>query len=155
MRVRREEIAASYRRELGDLEEIDLPSDSPDRIHSWHLFPIRLRLDAISVDRDEFIEALKREKIGCSVHWRPLHLHPYYQETFGWSPSDLPVATAEWVRLVSLPLFPAMTEEEIGSVVGAVRRLCARFSTRSAVGRGRGGADISTVPAAAAAGETA
>ena len=58
--------------------------------------------------------------MGCSVHWRPLHLHPYYQETFGWRPEDLPVATAEWERLVSLPIFPDMREDEVDAVVERV-----------------------------------
>ena len=54
--------------------------------------------------------------VGCSVHWRPLHLHPYYEEAFGWQPEDLPVASAVWERLVSLPIFPTMSEAEIGHV---------------------------------------
>ncbi|MEO8191440.1 MAG: DegT/DnrJ/EryC1/StrS aminotransferase family protein [Acidobacteriota bacterium] len=146
MRVRREEIASRYREAFSRVEEIELPADDPNRVHAWHLFPIRIREAALSIDRNDFIDALKKEGIGCSVHWRPLHLHPYYEETFGWTPDDLPVASAEWRRLVSLPLFPAMREEEIAAVIQVVASLCARHSRR--------GSHLPT-PAAAAAPEAA
>ena len=69
-------------------------------------FPIRLRLDRLRIDRNRFIEELRGCGVGCSVHWRPLHMHPYYQEVFHWRPEHLPVASAEWLRVISLPLFP-------------------------------------------------
>ncbi len=124
MRRRREEIAGRYRAALEPLEEIELPPEPRNRMHSWHLFPLRLRLERLAITRNQFIDRLNQEGVGCSVHWRPLHLHPYYQETFGWRPEHCPVATATWERLVSLPLFPAMREEEIGHVIGTVRKLC-------------------------------
>ena len=131
MRKERESIAKQYLDQLSDLPEIELPSDPPDRIHSWHLFPIRLRLDRLSVDRNAFMEALKQAGIGCSVHWRPLHLHPYYLETYGWRTKDLPVASTVWKRLISLPIFPGMREEEVDHVIRSVRRLCAVFGLSS------------------------
>jgi perosamine synthetase len=70
------------------------------------------------------MQELKARGVGCSVHWRPLHLHPYYAQTFGWRPEDLPAATAVFDRLVSLPIFPGMREEEIAGVVDTVRGLC-------------------------------
>jgi perosamine synthetase len=133
MRLEREAIARRYLEAFSDVEEIELPPDGPDRIHSWHLFPIKLRLDRLTADRNAFLDELKDEGVGCSVHWRPLHLHPYYQETYGWRPEDLPVATAVWERLVSLPLFPGMREEEIMHVVEAVGRICARHARRPGV----------------------
>ena len=84
MRRQREAIARDFRRALADAEQIELPPEPPDRIHSWHLFPIRLKLDRLAIDRNAFIEEIRRRGVGCSVHWRPLHLHPYYEETFGW-----------------------------------------------------------------------
>ena len=66
--------------------------------------------------------------VGCSVHWRPLHLHPYYQETYGWRPEDFPVATATWERAVSLPLFPKMRTEEVQYVIQTVKAICARHA---------------------------
>jgi perosamine synthetase len=135
MRLEREAIALRFLRELADVDEIELPPDGPDRIHSWHLFPIRLRLDRLGVDRNAFLDALKDAGVGCSVHWRPLHLHPYYEETFGWRPGDLPAATEVWERLVSLPIFPGMTREEVGHVVETVKGLCARHARGRAVAR--------------------
>lgn len=128
MRARREAIARAYRERFAHVEEISLPPDPEDRVHSWHLFPIRLKVERLSVTREEFVEALKREGIGFSVHWRPLHLHPYYRERFGWRLADFPVATECWKRLVSLPIFPSMTEGEVEKVAATVRQLCSRYS---------------------------
>jgi dTDP-4-amino-4,6-dideoxygalactose transaminase len=128
MRHAREAVADTYRHRLATVDEIELPPTDPDRIHALHLFPIKLRLDALAIDRNRFIQELREEGISCSVHWRPLHLHPYYEETFGWAPGDLPVASAEWKRLVSLPLFSAMRPDEIDAVVDAVRNVCSRAS---------------------------
>lgn len=128
MRREREEIARFYLEALADVAEIELPPEDANRIHAWHLFPIRLRLDQLSINRNQFIEELKRAGVGCSVHWRPLHLHPYYQETFGYRPEDFPVASAVWQRLVSVPIFPGMRGEEIDHVISSVRRIFRRHS---------------------------
>lgn len=124
MRRAREAVAHAYREHLGDVEAVELPP-FPDRrhLHSWHLFPIRLRLDRLAIDRDTFLEKLRRRGIGFSVHWRPLHLHPYY-EKLGWTPEDLPAMSAEWRRRISLPIFPTMRAEEIEAVVTAVEEIC-------------------------------
>ena len=121
MRVARADIARRYREALADLDEVALPRDPDDRIHSWHLFPIRLRLERLRGSRDDVLDGLRARGIGTSVHWRPLHLHPYYRETFGWSEADLPRATAVWPRLISLPIFPSMREDEQDAVIAAVR----------------------------------
>lgn len=131
MRRKREAVAREYIERLADIEEISLPPDNGDRIHSWHLFPIRLRLDRLTIDRDAFIEALKTSRVGCSVHWRPLHLHPYYQESFGWAPEHLPVATSIWTTLISLPIFSGMTADEIDHVVNTVHELCSRHARKA------------------------
>lgn len=128
LRQAREAVARFYLRELADVEQLQLPLDPPDRIHAWHLFPIRLRLERLAIDRNEFIEHLRLNGVGCSVHWRPLHLHPYYEETYGRQTKHLPVASAEWVRLISLPLFPGMSEAERRHVAAVVRDLCRRFA---------------------------
>ena len=128
MRQTREAIALEYRERLADIETIELPAIDANRIHAWHLFPIRLRLEALTIDRDQFIQELHQEGVSCSVHWRPLHLHPYYEQTFGWQPADLPVASEVWTRLISLPLFSAMRRDEIDAVVNAVRTVCGRAS---------------------------
>jgi len=142
MRQRREQIARRYFEAFADLYELELPPDNADRLHAWHLFPVKLRLDALSIDRAEFIRELHAAGIGTSVHWRPLHLHPYYQEVFGWRPEEFPVATSVWERLVSLPIFSAMRDEEVAAVVEAVSTLCARHA-RTAVAVGQDSPDRS------------
>jgi len=129
MRREREEIAHLYLEALGDISEIELPPEDGNRIHSWHLFPIRLRLDRLSISRNQFIEKLKAAGVGCSVHWRPLHLHPYYQETFDWKAEEFPVATALWPRLISLPIFPNMSPAEMEYVVDTVKAICKQHAS--------------------------
>ena len=129
MRREREAVARRLLEAFADVEELELPATDENRIHSWHLFPIRLRLDRLAIDRNAFMEELKARGVGCSVHWRPLHLHPYYEETFGWRAEELPTATRVWQTLVSLPIFPAMREAEIAHVVATVRDLCREHRT--------------------------
>jgi perosamine synthetase len=129
MRRERETIAHWYMEALAEVEEIELPHEDINRLHSWHLFPIRLQLKRLAIDRNEFVDELKKSGVGCSVHWRPLHLHPYYQEIFGWQPKDFPVATALWERLVSLPLFPGMRHDEVDRVIRTIKSLCARHAS--------------------------
>jgi len=121
MRRQREALAAVYYAELGSLDAIELPPHVPDRIHAWHLFVLRLRLDQLSITRNRFIEQLRQRGVGCSVHWRPLHLHPYYSDTYGLRPEDYPVATGLFERTLTLPLYPSMTKDEVGYVCEAVR----------------------------------
>jgi dTDP-4-amino-4,6-dideoxygalactose transaminase len=125
LRRRREALALQYLDQLGACEAIELPPVDPNRVHAWHLFPIKLRVDRLPLTRNEFIESLKSLKVACSVHWRPLHLHPYYQERFGYGPSDCPTASALFDRIVSLPLFPTMTEGELDRVIDTVRAVVA------------------------------
>jgi perosamine synthetase len=117
----RARIAARYCAALGDVDELELPYERPDRQSSWHLFVVRLRLEYLDIGRDAFIEELRRAGIGASVHYRPLHLHPYYRETFGYLPEHFPVATAEWRRCISLPIYPTMSDREIERVIATVR----------------------------------
>lgn len=128
MRLRREQIATQYSDMFAGLEAIELPPTDKNRIHAWHLFPIRLRLDRLRISRNEFVGELRHSGVGFSVHWRPLHLHPYYQEKFGTRPEEFPVATAVWERLVSLPIFPDMTSVEMEYVVDTIRCLCEKYA---------------------------
>ncbi len=124
MRRERESLAGRYHAALAEVAEIELPPVPPNRVHSWHLYPIRLRLERLGIDRNAFIAAMRERGVGCSVHWRPLHLHPYYAEQFGWKPEQFPVATPLWGRSITLPLFPGMRDEEQEHVVSVVRNLC-------------------------------
>ena len=120
--ARRTELALHYARGLREVEEVILPRVQPDRVHSWHLYAIRLRLDRLKIDRGQFIAALKERGIGTSVHWLPLHMHPYYRDTCGYRPDDFPTAAALYPQLVTLPLYPAMSEEDVGKVVEEIKR---------------------------------
>ena len=122
MRKRREAIARCYLTELGNVDAIELPARDFNAVHAWHLFPIRLRLDMLRLDRTQLMDSLRAQGVMCSVHWRPLHLHPYYQDTFGLGPDDCPVASSLFPRLVSLPLFSCMTEHDLDYVVETVKR---------------------------------
>lgn len=128
MRRQRETVARCYLDALREVEEIELPLWDDDRIHSWHLFPIRLNLEMLTIDRNEFMEQLKASGVGCSVHWRPLHLHPLYREKYGWREDDFPEATHYWNRVISLPIFSSMTDAEIKHVVTTVKNLCADYA---------------------------
>ena len=130
MRQQREAIAEIYLDRLSNVNEIDLPPTNENRQHSWHLVPIRLKTAELSLDRNEFLDELKAAGVGYSVHWRPLHLHPYYSEKLGWKPHHLTTATKLWPRLVSLPIFPSMTPVEIDHVIRSVERLCSANSKR-------------------------
>lgn len=130
LRLARERLARRYAEKFSTVEELELPPFPVDRIHSWHLFPVKLMLAKLAIDRNSFVAELKDAGVGCSVHWRPLHLHPYYAESFGWSADDLPVASQVWERLVTLPLFPAMTDAEHEHVVSVVQGICERHRQR-------------------------
>jgi dTDP-4-amino-4,6-dideoxygalactose transaminase len=119
-------VAKAYSERLANIDELILPQELPNRIHSWHLYQIRLKLDQVSIDRAEFIAALKQAGIGTSVHWMPLHMHPLYRERLGYDPSDLPCAAAIYPQLVSLPIFPDMTLEQIEYVCSTIKEIISR-----------------------------
>jgi perosamine synthetase len=119
----RERYAALYNEGFADLLEIVRPVVADDVQHAWHLYVIQLDLERLRVTRSQFIELLKKEHIGCSVHFIPIHLHPYYRKTLGYQPDDCPVANAVFQRIVSLPLYSRMTEQDVERVIVAVRDL--------------------------------
>ena len=118
---RRTAIAQRYSDLLADADEIITPVAQPDRIHSWHLYVIRLKLGRLHIDRAQFIKELQQRGIGTSVHWLPLHMHPYYRETYGYAHQDFPVAAALYPEIITLPLYPDMTEEDVRYVCGSIR----------------------------------
>jgi dTDP-4-amino-4,6-dideoxygalactose transaminase len=120
---RRSDWAEYYTQRLGGLDAIVLPWSNVDRVHSWHLYPIRLRLDRLRIDRAAFIEELKRHGVGASVHWLPLHMHPYYRDTYGYRPEELPRAARLYPEVVSLPLYPDLSLGEIDWACEVVREI--------------------------------
>ena len=119
----RQRVAADYHEALADIDGLELPIQACDRKHSWHLFSIRLDLDVWRQGRDAFIGGLHEHGIGASVHWQPLHMHPYYQQAYGLRADEFPVAASLWPRLVTLPLFPSMTRDEVDLVANTIRSL--------------------------------
>ena len=109
-----------YQRGLHDLDAISLPSEAPGTQHAWHLYMVRLRPEVLGIDRKAFIEELRARNIGTSVHFIPLHLHPYYQETWGYRPGDFPFAETAYGHTLSLPLYPGMSEGDVDDVIQAV-----------------------------------
>ena len=116
----RARIAAAYNEAFAALPEIRTPACIPNSQHAWHLYVIQLETERLRIDRAEFITALKDQGIGTSVHFIPLHLHPYYREAFGYKPEDFPTATRVFERIISLPIYPAMSEKSVQRVIAAV-----------------------------------
>jgi len=123
----RSQIAAYYREKFSQIEEVELPACAIDPAeHSWHLFILRLRLDRLSISRDEFIEQLKAAGIGTSVHFIPLHQHPYYIQQYGYQQGDFPQAEDSFSRCISLPIYPDLSEAQRVQVVEAVSKIVSR-----------------------------
>ena len=117
---RRQKLAARYLRELADLPLI-LPADAPaGDTHAWHLFVLRLA-DTARVTRDEVIQRLSDAGIGTSVHYVPLHRQPYWRDRYGLKPEQFPQADLAYQRMFSIPLFTAMSDDEQGRVIAALR----------------------------------
>lgn len=128
-RVSRQNVAERYTERFSRISALEPPPhDKEHRVHSWHLYPLRLHLDQLRIDRAEFIDQLTGQGVKCSVHWMPLHLHPYYRQTFKLGENAFPVAEREWLRLISLPIFPSMTSGEIEYVIDAVQDVAERFA---------------------------
>lgn len=121
----RERLAARYASRLAGCDAVELPRTRPEVRHAWHLYVIRLRLDRLQIDRAAFIEALAACGIGTSVHFIPIHHHTFYREGFNFIPDELPVTERTYPRLISLPLYPRMTEADVDRVADAVRAIAA------------------------------
>jgi dTDP-4-amino-4,6-dideoxygalactose transaminase len=120
MQNRRRAIVAQYDEALGQLEELDRPVERPEVESAWHIYLLRLRLDRLRIDRGAFIEELRARNIGSSVHFIPVHEHSYYRDRYHLQPGDFPVAHREFERMLSLPLSPAHTDQDVADVIEAV-----------------------------------
>jgi perosamine synthetase len=124
-------IAEKYSSRLAVYSDfLDLPPELENRKSAWHLYAIKLRLEHLEIDRARFIEEMKQHGVCCSVHWMPLHLHPYYRRTYGYWPEDFPAASSVWPRLVSLPIFPEMTEMEIEHVCNSIGDVIRQYAKK-------------------------
>ena len=117
--------AGIYHRALGDMDEAELPPDNPRCRHAWHLYILRLNLDRLEIDRDEFIRELRRRGIGASVHFIPIPVHPFFAR-LPLARHACPRALDLYSRIVSLPLYPAMTEEQVNHVARSVKDILQR-----------------------------
>jgi dTDP-4-amino-4,6-dideoxygalactose transaminase len=125
----RTRLATAYQQAFHELDGLILPQTVPyPSRHAWHLYTPLVDLDALSIDRDRFMQELKARNIGCGLHYTAVHEFSYYAETFGWKPNDFPDAHFVSERIVSLPLFPTMTEGDQCDVIDAVRDICRSFA---------------------------
>ena len=126
MQRRREAIVAQYDEALGQLPELETPVARPGVGSAWHIYLLRLRPERLRIGRDEFIEELRARNIGTSVHFIPIHEHSYYRDRYGLRPDQFPVAQREFERMMSLPLSPAHTDQDIADVIEAVTEIVSR-----------------------------
>lgn len=127
----RADIAQFYFERFSGIEELELPPlASSGNQHSWHLFILRIRPEFRNIDRAILIDRLKRMGIGTSVHFIPLHLHPYYQQAFGYRAGDFPHAEDAYRRCLSLPIYPDLTRDEAERVASAVEEVVRQSQER-------------------------
>lgn len=130
MRDRREAIAQQYTEAFASHPGFEVPAEDTRHQHAWHLYILRVRSDVLGIDRATFIQQLRECNIGTSVHFIPLHTHPYYRETYGYSPNDFPHAVQEYERAISLPIYSRMTDSDVASVIEAVLKIASAPAAR-------------------------
>lgn len=130
MLQRRQEIAQKYHQVFSKVPSLQIPADRQDCSHSWHLYILRLNLDWLEIDRAQFIDELKKRNIGASVHFIPLHLHPYYRDKYSYQPEDFPVSYREFLRTISLPIYSKMSDGDVEDVITAVLDIVTAFATK-------------------------
>ncbi len=117
MGAARAEIATRYTEEFAKERALQVPTIRENCDSAWHLYVLRLNLEEISITRSEMIEKLRERGIGTSVHFIPLHMHPYYRNAYGYLAEDFPVASKQYQRYISLPIFPGMTSAQVDYVI--------------------------------------
>jgi dTDP-4-amino-4,6-dideoxygalactose transaminase len=125
---RREEIVNKYNEIFKTISAFEIPKQKNDITHAWFNYSLRLNLKYLRINRDEFIEELTKLKIGTSVHFIPIHIHPYYKNKYNFNSSDYPIAHSEYLRIICLPLFPAMRDEEVDRVIKSVVQIALKNS---------------------------
>jgi perosamine synthetase len=125
--ARRQEIAWRYDTAFAEIPAILPLKRHEDIQHAYHLYVIRLDLDRLRVDRTAIFKALRAEGIGVNVHYIPVHVHPFYRQHFGTGLGDCPVAEAAYERIISLPIFPAMCDQDVDDVLIACRKVITAY----------------------------
>ncbi len=133
--ARRREVVGAYNKAFRDFPELELPEERQEVQSAWHLYVLRLNLDRLTVDRAHFIEELKQRQIGTSVHFIPIHLHPYYRDKYHYRPEDFPVAYENYNRILSLPLHPRLSDKDVERVIRAVTEVVSKHRKRAPYGR--------------------
>jgi perosamine synthetase len=141
---RRHRCVEQYDKGFADVSEITTPYVELNVQHAWHLYVIQLELDRLRIDRNRFIKELNQAGIGTSVHYLPLHMHPYYRDAFGYKPDDLPVARSAYDRILSLPVYPRLGDEEVQYVIDNVKRIAVE---NGRAGSAQGDHRVGEVPA--------
>jgi perosamine synthetase len=126
--ARRREIAARYNAAFAEIPGIIPPKVREDVNPAWHLYPIRLQMEQMRTGRREIFRALRAENIGVNVHYIPVHLHPYYRDRFGHEPGACPVAEDAYERLLSLPMFHGMSDQDVDDVIRALNKVMTKFA---------------------------
>lgn len=130
--ARRRTIVERYQSAFRSSEELQSPTERTDVQHGWHLFVLRLNPERMPISRNQFIDEMRHRNIGCSVHFIPIHLHQYYREKYGYRPEQFPICQREYERIVSLPLSPRMTNEDVEDVIEAVTSIVQDSRTKAA-----------------------
>ena len=117
---RRGEVVAAYHAAFAGCEALQTPVTRPDVETAWHLYVLRLNLDALTINRNQFIDEMSARNIGTSVHFIPIHIHPYYVDKYGFAPDDFPVTMSNYERMLSLPLNAGISDEDVARVIEAV-----------------------------------
>jgi len=117
---RRRAVVRMYDEAFGQNDALQLPARRPEVEHAWHLYVLRLQPGALRIQRDEFIEELRQRNIGSSVHFIPIHVHPYYRDKYHFQPDSFPVAYGNYQRMLSLPLNPRLADDDVHDVIDAV-----------------------------------
>ena len=126
--MRRREIAERYSTVFAGLAGVTLPAVRADVNPAWHLYPIRLNLEKLTADRAQVFRALRAENIGVNVHYIPVHRHPYYRDRFGYRGGEYPIAEDAYERLISLPMFHGMSDQDVEDVITAVKKIAVAFA---------------------------
>lgn len=117
---RRREVAQQYREAFDGIEALEPPTERDYAESSWHLYVLRIRPERLNIDRDRFIEELAERNIGTSVHYTPLHMMSFYADKYGYRPDDFPVAKGAFERMMSIPLHPRLSDQDVRDVIEAV-----------------------------------